>query len=965
VLLAVAVAAIAFLFRWDHLVISVMVTIGFMGSDLFVGRSAELGVLHEALAEVKAGVGGVVLVVGEQGVGKSSLLRAGLGEAEDQGCRLAWGVADELGQRIPLWLMDEVLAGAAETPAGEDVAVAARVERCLAEVDRLCAQSPLVLVAEDLQWADEASLLVWHRLTRAVIQLPLLLAGSCRPDPGADVLRLRRGVTDRDGSVLDLGPLADGEVRELAGALAGGRPGHRLTELARRAGGNPLYARELVDGLMREGRVRVSGGQAELAGGMDSVRVPVSLAAAIASRLGSLPDDALRVLRWAALLGHEFSVTDLEVVSGQSAGDLMPVIDAATGAGVLTEAGTRLGFRHGLIRQALYEGMPAGLRAALHLQAARMLAGARAAPERVAAQLMPAELDQEAGGQEATLPADDWVVAWLAEAAPALIYRAPEMAENLLAAVLGQLPGSDGRRAVLEANLAAVLFRLERYEEAERAGVRLLAGDTDPQRVADTAWLVAYAMMRTGRLAQAVPQITRALAQPGLSASQTARLRALRAITLNTTGQYDQAEIAARQALTEAEQAGDRLSAAYALHALATVSFSRRQEAARLDYIDRALALIEIDPQATDLRLLLLTNKAFHLTDADRHTEAVAMARQALALAERAGTPRVYMVRSTLGELHFEAGEWDDALSELDAAPSAALMQRLRIHGMRALIAAHRGDRETTARHLRTVEDENLMAGASPASWVFLRLAKSLAAEQDGHLTQAEAVLAECFEPGIAEQIPGIIGMTVPLARLALARGDREAAELAARQAETEAEREPAPLKVAIAKHCRGLVDGELALVLAAADYFLRAGRGLYRAQSMEDAAVVAAQRDELATAQQYLAEAIGAYAKLGAAWDIQRTGARLLPYGLRAARAAFRGRPASGWEALTPTEVKVAYLVADGRSNPDVAAALFLSRNTVQTHVSHILAKLGARSRAEIIREAVRHPAARPAAAV
>ncbi len=76
--------------------------------------------------------------------------------------------------------------------------------------------------------------------------------------------------------------------------------------------------------------------------------------------------------------------------------------------------------------------------------------------------------------------------------------------------------------------------------------------------------------------------------------------------------------------------------------------------------------------------------------------------------------------------------------------------------------------------------------------------------------------------------------------------------------------------------------------------------------------------------------------------------------------RVAFRGRPATGWDALTPTEVKVAYLVADGQSNPGVAAALFLSRNTVQTHVSHILAKLGARSRAEIIREAVRHPATR-----
>jgi len=107
-------------------------------------------------------------------------------------------------------------------------------------------------------------------------------------------------------------------------------------------------------------------------------------------------------------------------------------------------------------------------------------------------------------------------------------------------------------------------------------------------------------------------------------------------------------------------------------------------------------------------------------------------------------------------------------------------------------------------------------------------------------------------------------------------------------------------------------------------------------------------------------------YAGLGAEWDIGRAGARLRPYGIRPGRGGYRRRPVTGWKALTPTEVKVAYLVAEGRSNPDVAAELFLSRNTVQTHVSHILAKLGARSRAEIVREALRHPppASQPATA-
>jgi predicted ATPase len=219
--------------------------------------------------------------------------------------------------------------------------VLAGVERLLAAVDRLCAESSVVLVVEDLQWADEASLLVWHRLSRAVSQLPLVLAGSCRPEAGADVARLRR-VGERGGVVLDLGPLAEGEARELVEGLAGGRPGRRLAGVVARAGGNPLDTRELVDGLVREGRVRVSGGVAELSGD-SGVPVPTSLAAAIRGRLGALAEDAVGVLRWGALLGAEFSVADLEVVSGRSAAELMPVVDAATGAGVLVEAGVRLG----------------------------------------------------------------------------------------------------------------------------------------------------------------------------------------------------------------------------------------------------------------------------------------------------------------------------------------------------------------------------------------------------------------------------------------------------------------------------------------------------------------------------------------------------------------------------------------------------------------------------------------------
>ena len=153
--------------------------------------------------------------------------------------------------------------------------VLAGVERMLELADRLCAASPLVVVAEDLQWADEASVLVWNRLSRAARQAPMLVVGSLRPTPVRDDLaQLRRGVAARGGHVLTLGPLATVEVTDLVGKVVGGRPGRRLIEVTGQAGGNPLYARELADALVRGERVRVVEGIAEFADQTADMAVP-------------------------------------------------------------------------------------------------------------------------------------------------------------------------------------------------------------------------------------------------------------------------------------------------------------------------------------------------------------------------------------------------------------------------------------------------------------------------------------------------------------------------------------------------------------------------------------------------------------------------------------------------------------------------------------------------------------------
>jgi DNA-binding CsgD family transcriptional regulator len=125
---------------------------------------------------------------------------------------------------------------------------------------------------------------------------------------------------------------------------------------------------------------------------------------------------------------------------------------------------------------------------------------------------------------------------------------------------------------------------------------------------------------------------------------------------------------------------------------------------------------------------------------------------------------------------------------------------------------------------------------------------------------------------------------------------------------------------------------------------------------AVEDLAVVLAERGQLEEARAALNEAVGVYEGLNARWDIRRADSRLRPYGIRRGVRGPRGpRAASGWAALTATEVKIAALVARGDSTSEIARGMFLSRRTVQTYISHILAKLGAKSRVEIVREALR----------
>lgn len=919
------------------------------------------------LSGVADGVGGVLMVTGEQGIGKSALLREGLSGAQALGCWVGWGVADELRQRFPLGLMVECLGPAGQrAAAGDDggwaVAgpllagdpVSAAAERLLALVDRLCAVSPVVLVAEDLQWADEASLLAWRRLVRAAGQLPLLVVGSLRSAPVREEAgQLARAAAASGGAVLELGPLPAGQVAELAGDLLGAAPGRRLAGVLARAGGNPLYVTELAAALARAGRVQVTGGSAELVGEPGGVRVPVSLAAAIGERLAGLPGPTAGALRWAAVLGSEFSVTDLGVVTGSSAGDLAEMMEQAMAAAVVAEAGLRLGFRHGLIRQVLYERVPEPVRAALHLEAARVLAGAGAPAEQVATQLVAAP---DASGE--------WVWTWLEETAKVLASRAPDVTAQLLRRALAQIPAADPRREVLETIRITVAYVLMRDEEAELAARPLLARTTDPDRAADVSLMLARTLARTARPAEAAAVVADALGRPGLSPAWAARLQAQRAQNLVNLGEWNHAARVAGQALAQAERCGDRFAAGYALHVLSVVSFHERDHDAFLRQADQALKVLGDDLQTADLRLILLANKAGGLENLDRIAEAGATLQEALVLAEQSGTPHLGLISTAAADYYLGVGQWDDALAVLEATvgvPGPAYLSIL-THGQAALIAAHRDDWEKAQEHLAAVSDQVVDSPQTRSVAYCLLRARALAAERAGRPEEAVAALVSCLDPVAAADMAERYELLPQLTRLALAAGDTATAAAAAQGAAQEADRGPMPVKAAAAALCQGLVDGDPAPVLAAAAYYQSTGRSFERAQALEDAAALLAGNGDVPAARRAFSDATQIYLALGAVWDLRHADARLRGYGVRRSRGGRRPSAAHGWHGLTPTETKIARLVATGQSNPDIATELYLSRNTVQTHISHILAKLNAHSRAEIIRQALEHDDARTA---
>ncbi|MFD9724678.1 ATP-binding protein [Streptomyces sp. NPDC059072] len=901
--------------------------------------------------------GALLMVEGEPGSGRTTLVRGALADAVALGFGVRYAAADALAVRLPLHSALECLhprgPGRAavvdllrevEEAARPGGALLAAMDLLTAGVERWCADRPLLLVLDDAHWADPATLLLWQRLAgRAVAgRLPLRLAVTRRPlprRPELDPLYVTAG-----GRTVRPGPLSTAEAAELVRGMLGAVPGPRLREATALAGGNPALLRRLIDHWSRTGALESTLASVELALPEAELSAPPGTAA---QALAPLSGPARAVTRHAALLDPVFTARELALVRSRPVRELLAELEEPVLAGLLEDTGEDLRFRHPALRRALYDETPGAVRAALHQDAARAFAEAGLDPVRTAGRLL--------GGGRLTA----WAVRWLAQAAPALISGAPATAAELLERAIAQGEAWEpDTRDALEELLADAALMLRRPESVELLAA-LRARTTDPDRRASVDFRLVSALMIQGDMVRSLEVTERALAEEFPSAVLRLRLEACRVLALADLGRAAEAYALAGPVVRAARASGDPLCGSEAHHAMSYALFHLGRGRDSLRHVARGIACARRGPEANDMRLLLLANQAEGHLRFDEPGIVEAALSEARELAVRTGsTGRLVVTRARLAEFHYRLGDWDRTLAEVARAcamPVSDGWLPVVVHGLRALVLGHRDEPAAAGAELASLPSDVFERPAARRYAAHVLLARALLAERDGRPGDALRALLPVLEDGAEEAVayerPWVLSEIVRLALESGEAGTARAAVAACERAAAALAEYPGPALALL--RCRGLFAQDPEPLEEAVARGGRAGWPLPLGHTLEDLAVARAWRGDLAGSRSALTRAVEAYEDLGARWDVARADARLRSLGVRRGSRSARRRVSNGWEALTPAELKVALLVAQGRSNPEIASVLFLSRRTVQTHVSHILAKLQVRSRAAVAAQA------------
>jgi hypothetical protein len=402
------------------------------GSRRIRGRDSELSVVAERIAGARAGTGGVVVAEGPPGIGKTRLLAEAVALAAAAGLRVARGEADEANQVAPLWsLLGALHYGTPPLLSAERLlALDPRPDQrywLLQELEALLEETalrePLLLVIDDVQWADAATLLALRTLVPQLAPVPILWVLGVRSSAaGADLRSTMTRLFDAGAVRLPLGPLPATAVSQVTADRLDAEADPRLLRLAEHSGGNPFLLVELLDGLREEGLVRVEHGRAEL---LDEL-LPARVREGMRDRLDGVSTEARGAVQVAAVLGRRFSVDRLALVAGSSPPALLGPVAELMAADLVAEVNGRLEFRHDLVREAVLATIPASMRVALQRHAAEALLGAGAG----AAEVAPLLLASAGPGDAAAIDALRAAAAELAGTQPAAAATSPHAPWN-------------------------------------------------------------------------------------------------------------------------------------------------------------------------------------------------------------------------------------------------------------------------------------------------------------------------------------------------------------------------------------------------------------------------------------------------------------------------------------------------------------------------------------------------------
>jgi DNA-binding CsgD family transcriptional regulator len=902
-----------------------------------VGRAAELTLLEAALERGRRGVPTVVLVVGEAGVGKTHLLRSVLDRddllvvtaAGDQGeVDLDYGIIDQLLRSSPL--SGSEIADLLPPRGTDPLAAGATLLRTL---DGLPTDRPLVVVIDDVHWADQASLDALTFTARRLRADRVVCCLACRPEAVGKVPPGLMRLVEASSGRIYLGGLDRSEVKDLASAILG-RPVSAVgaERLREHTAGNPLHICTLLREL-----------PPEALDGVGPLPAPRSYAPLVLARLAACGDDAVRLVAALAVIGTHAPLATIAAVAGLD--DPLAALDEAVRERLVELVdlpGDRsVEFAHPMIRAAVVEDLAPSRRAALHRAAGEVMAG----PGGLRHRLAGCGGYDEALAEEAQRVASD-------EA-----HRGAHGSSARLWMEVARISPVD------EARESAVLMATDQLLLAgDLAGARARRDAVD--RAADSpqrSFLQGRLAYVLGPRPDAKPLLERAWAEATGEGSEPADpVLAGRIAALLATVAVDQARGGtsvywARRAIELAPEASADCNPG---HMLAMGSALRSRVA---EGIAELTAVLDDPPDhpasASDLHLGrgVLRMWAHDLDGAAEDLDVCLGAWGAGGSLVARETARYY-----LAELHYRAGRWDNAIVTAETAASIVdetdqVWLAAFSHAVAVFPLAARGEWARAESHLAAAQAAaGATNGGAAALWAMLasiRLAESR--EHHAGVISAGGLMNNPLRPATDE---GIAGWRADYVEALVATDRLDEAFSVADWLVADSAGSTSPFvqaEVARARVALGAATDDHTAVDEAAGAALAhhpEAPGPYARGRLELAAGRAwNRRGDRNRAEPVLEAARDRFARLRAAPWVDRVERELNPTGRRRSSLRLHAEPDA--VPLTPQEQAVAHLVVQGRTNREAAAELFLSVKTIEHHLSKSYAKLGVRSRTELVR--------------